>query len=130
MRQEEIAYLAQIESIDIHMPLTLRDFMSISGHSSEPSTLLDEVALETKWQHASGGQRRKAILQRLLQKRPKILFLDEPFNHLDKESISHIDFGLFSALSDGHLKGIVIIGHTGVDQLTHLRKFIWKEIST
>ena len=40
---------------------------------------------------ASGGERRRAALARLLAEAPELMLLDEPTNHLDIEAIGWLE---------------------------------------
>jgi ABC-type molybdenum transport system ATPase subunit/photorepair protein PhrA len=48
--------------------------------------LLRPEQLHLDWNTASGGERKRALLSRLLLQDPTLLILDEPFGHLDPES--------------------------------------------
>ncbi len=55
---------------------------------------------------ASGGERRRAALARLMADEPDLMLLDEPTNHLDIEAIAWLENELKTTRS-----GIVIISH-------------------
>ena len=55
---------------------------------------------------ASGGERRRAALARLLAEAPELMLLDEPTNHLDIEAISWLEAELKSTRA-----GFVLISH-------------------
>jgi ATP-binding cassette subfamily F protein uup len=56
--------------------------------------------------HASGGERRRAALARLVASEADLLLLDEPTNHLDIAAIEWLERWL-----DGHRGGYVVISH-------------------
>ncbi|AXI46219.1 elongation factor 3 [Sulfitobacter sp. SK012] len=55
---------------------------------------------------ASGGERRRAALARLMASEPELMLLDEPTNHLDIEAIAWLEAELKTARA-----GFVIISH-------------------
>ena len=55
---------------------------------------------------ASGGERRRAALARLMAREPDLMLLDEPTNHLDIEAIAWLEAELKQSR-----KGYVIISH-------------------
>ena len=55
---------------------------------------------------ASGGERRRAALARLMAEEPALMLLDEPTNHLDIEAIAWLEDALRSTRS-----GFVLISH-------------------
>jgi energy-dependent translational throttle protein EttA len=66
---------------------------------------------DQKFEHLSGGERRRVALCRLLLQEPDILLLDEPTNHLDAESVEWLEMHL------KQYKGTVIA-------ITHDRYFL------
>jgi ATP-binding cassette subfamily F protein 3 len=52
---------------------------------------LDELALDTKVELLSGGQKTRLGLARLLISAPQLLLLDEPTNHLDIEALEWLE---------------------------------------
>jgi len=55
---------------------------------------------------ASGGERRRAALARLMAEAPDLMLLDEPTNHLDIEAIAWLEEGLKATRA-----GFVLISH-------------------
>ncbi len=50
-----------------------------------------KLRLEAECRQASGGERRRAALARLLAEAPDLMLLDEPTNHLDIEAITWLE---------------------------------------
>lgn len=75
---------------------TLGDFAA-SGLSEEDHYKVDVVAEGLKFrpdtpvETASGGERRRAALAKLLAEAPDLMLLDEPTNHLDIEAIAWLE---------------------------------------
>ena len=61
---------------------------------------------ETPVATASGGERRRAALAKLLAEAPELMLLDEPTNHLDIQAIEWLEAELLSTRS-----GFVLISH-------------------
>ena len=97
------AYLPQIENKDFLLPIRIKDI-------TDSGPLLSQEEIKTPWNVASGGQRKKALLERVLKADRDFYVLDEPYNHLDTFSIKLIN----QALSDLTVKdkSILIVSHT------------------
>ena len=97
------AYLPQIENKDFLLPISINDI-------TDSGPLLSPEERKTPWNVASGGQRKKALLERVLKADRDFYVLDEPYNHLDSFSIKLIN----QALSELRFKGksILIVSHT------------------
>ena len=65
-----------------------------------------KLRLEADPQAASGGERRRAALAKLLAEAPELMLLDEPTNHLDIEAIGWLE----TQLKDTRA-GFVLISH-------------------
>ena len=90
---------------------TLGDFAR-SGLAPEEYYRLEVVAEGLKFDSAtpvstaSGGERRRAALAKILAEAPELLLLDEPTNHLDIEAIEWLEKELQASRA-----GIVLISH-------------------
>lgn len=69
---------------------------------------------------ASGGERRRAALAKLLAEAPELMLLDEPTNHLDIRAISWLEDQLKSTRS-----GFVLISHDRAFLRTLTRATLW-----
>jgi len=65
-----------------------------------------KLRLDAQVDKASGGERRRAALARLLAEAPELMLLDEPTNHLDIEAISWLEAELGATRS-----AFVLISH-------------------
>lgn len=103
--RKKIGFLPQLQNTEFHLPLTLLDVLEISaGNKIEPREiieigLLDRAHLQLAWNTASGGERKRTLLTRLLLQKPSLLLLDEPMNHLDTESRKRVQRALSEYLS-------------------------------
>lgn len=52
---------------------------------------LDDLDLDMKIAHLSGGQKTRISIARLLTQQPKLLLLDEPTNHLDLDALEWLE---------------------------------------
>lgn len=115
-----VAYIPQLENTEIHLPLTLRDVLSISQpyldwKEALSFGLLNEDHLDHAWNTASGGERKRTLLTRALMKKPSILVLDEPFNHLDERSREAMAAAMVEFLFPENCKrAIVMVSHQGL----------------
>ncbi len=88
---KHLRFLTQLQNREFHLPLTLRDVLSFSA--GVPITdsrvrdvgLLDPRHLDLAWNTASGGERQKTLLTKILLDEPTFVVLDEPMNHLDAD---------------------------------------------
>ncbi len=69
---------------------------------------------------ASGGERRRAALAKLLAEEPDLMLLDEPTNHLDIEAIAWLEDMLGAARS-----GFVLISHDRAFLTALTRATLW-----
>lgn len=88
-------YLPQMENKEFLLPLNLRDISASSP--------------ELKWNQASGGERKKNMLNRALSNNADLYILDEPYNHLDEETISSINKKIANLIQQN--KTVIMISH-------------------
>ncbi|WP_300055479.1 ABC-F family ATP-binding cassette domain-containing protein [uncultured Roseobacter sp.] len=104
---------------------TLGDF---AAHGLEPSEmyLVERAGEGLKFdparpvETASGGERRRAALARLMAGSPDLMLLDEPTNHLDIEAIAWLEDELKQSR-----KGYVIISHDRAFLRALTRATLW-----
>ncbi|WP_299965585.1 ATP-binding cassette domain-containing protein [uncultured Roseobacter sp.] len=104
---------------------TLGDF---AAHGLEPAQmyLVERAGEGLKFdparpvETASGGERRRAALARLMAQDPDLMLLDEPTNHLDIEAISWLEAELRQSR-----KGYVVISHDRAFLRALTRATLW-----
>ncbi len=115
---QDTAYLPQLQQVSFHLPLTLRNLIqsscscSLSDSQISSFGLLNPTQLDLHWNTASGGERKRALLTSTLLSNPQLLVLDEPFNHLDRNSIEVICARLNERLHDqSRMFSLVLVTH-------------------
>jgi len=79
-----------------------------------------KFGLETEVAAASGGERRRAALAKLLAEAPELMLLDEPTNHLDIEAVSWLERELSETRT-----GYVLISHDRAFLTALTRATLW-----
>ncbi len=99
---------------------------AVSGLEPSEAWRVEAVAeglkfgLDTPVEAASGGERRRAALAKLLAEAPELMLLDEPTNHLDIEAIGWLE----RELSDTRA-GFVLISHDRAFLTALTRATLW-----
>ena len=132
---KEVGYLPQRTEVDRNFPLRVVDVVAmglwaktgnlkrLSKEDYEMRVLpaLEKVGLmgyEARGLHClSGGQFQRLLFARLLVQEASLLFLDEPFNALDPQTMEDLSALLVSLQEQG--KTIVVVSH----QLDSVRQF-------
>ena len=115
--RNQVGFLPQLHNMGFAIPLNLRNVLEMesSGKVSEETAL--QIGLMRKeffrlmWNSASGGERQRTLMTRLLLSEPKLLILDEPFNHLDIEVKQSILNVLEEFLEADKGRGAIIVTH-------------------
>ena len=84
------------------LPLQLIDI-------SKNSELVGEEKSFLRWNLASGGERKKTLISRAMEADCDLYLLDEPYNHLDSESIVKVNSKISKLIE--RKKTVIIIGH-------------------
>lgn len=121
---KNIGYLPQLQNRQFHLPVTLRDMIAtavrgpLSSDAIVQLGLLRPEQLYLGWNTASGGERKRALLTRLLLQDPTLLILDEPFGHLDAESYTLVIRAIerFLTASSGRSKSVLIVEHGAIPE--------------
>ncbi len=71
----------------------------------------------------SGGQQQRVSIARVLTKKPRILFVDEPTGNLDKETASEV-MNLFFEYCEDSNAGMILVTHD--DTLAYMCKKVYK----
>lgn len=111
-----IGYVPQRIQVDWTLPITVRRMMTLtSRHSaSEIAAALEAVGIphlaEAEVQSLSGGEFQRALLARVMVRRPDLLILDEPVQGVDFSGEVTL-YGLIKRIRDESGCGILLISH-------------------
>lgn len=110
---DEIAYLPQLGNVQFFLPMNLGDVIRLENEHTdaeiEKLNLFKAGQLKAAWNSASGGERQKALLCRVLLSSAKMFLLDEPLNHLDHEGRENVQAAISEMLNQG--KALAVVSH-------------------
>lgn len=127
-----VEFLPQLSSLSSSLPFTLAEVIALGQYQVKelPTNLISFETLQRPWNYASGGERKKALLVRSLIKKPDILILDEPFNHLDADTIIEIQSLMWSLVATRKLQAIILASHQKIEKKSvELENINLKEVS-
>jgi len=110
---DRIAYLPQITNPSSHFSYTIGEILDLYNIAPQYRSMLANGLENKKWIDASGGEKQKVMILSRLSKNTEVLILDEPFNHLDNESINSI-VGLLVDLFRHNNISVVLVSHLEV----------------
>ena len=112
---QKISYLPQVTNSSAHFSYTLKEILDIYEVPQKYRSYLDSSIMPKRWVDSSGGEKQKTMILTRLTESTQILVLDEPFNHLDIQTIDSIQ-KLLSTLVSNELKiSLLLISHFDVD---------------
>ena len=100
---------------------------SLLAHEPIDEALLKKLdikeCIDQKVTELSGGQQQRVSIARVLTKKPRIVFADEPTGNLDKET-AHVVMDLFFEYIDEHDAGMILVTHD--EELAHRCEHVYK----
>ncbi len=79
--------------------------------------------IQQKVTELSGGQQQRVSIARVLTKKPKIIFADEPTGNLDKKT-AHSVINLFFEYIESHEAGMILVSHD--EELAFMCQHVYK----
>jgi ABC-type Mn2+/Zn2+ transport system ATPase subunit len=114
-------YVPQVENKEFLLPIQLTDI-------SNSGALLQDSERNTSWNKSSGGQRKKALIERALDQNCDLYIFDEPYNHLDSEAIFLVNQEFEKLVKKN--KAILMVSHKepviSEDHIVYLDVLEWK----
>ena len=111
-----MGYMPQRLHVPLHMPLTVRRFLSLSGVRDQ-AWILNTVErtqtahlLDRPIQNLSGGEHQRVLLARALLRKPQLLVLDEPVQGVDVVGQADL-YALIQSLRDELNCAVLMVSH-------------------
>jgi len=114
--RKSIGYVPQKLYFDTTFPITVMEFLRLSGNSTDEQILntLKSVGAtditSSRIGELSGGQLQRTLIARSLLGKPKILFLDEPVSGIDIGGEKNF-YQLIKMLQEQHNITVVMVSH-------------------
>lgn len=107
-----VSYLPQLHELRSHLPYSLREALPSDFSREEVLALelLQENNLHQSWNSASGGEKQRTLLTRVLLESRDLLVLDEPTNHLDRASKERF-WHLLEQRMDPQRQALILVSH-------------------
>jgi ABC-type Mn2+/Zn2+ transport system ATPase subunit len=124
LSKKEFAVLPQLVSHEFPISITLGDILQTFELSQDVQDIFSTELKERRFNDASGGEKQKTLILTRLRKSTKLLILDEPFNHMDKNAISEIMDFLSLLMDKKVIRGIILISHASVE----FKKYLFTKV--
>lgn len=115
--EDEVKYLPQSIDSFFFLPLQVKHlikFEPLIFNYPFMNNKFQSSLLERQWNHLSGGEKQFIFFLRLLEFKPKVILIDELFNHLDKENME-----IIKNLIDLYLSGDLFGFHGSIIMVDH-----------
>ncbi len=111
-----ISYLPQVTNTSFNFSFNIGEILDIYNISKKYREKLPKNLIKKRWIDTSRGEKQKVMLITRLTKFTKILILDEPFNHLDVDSIKSLAQLIQQlVLSDQEALSIILVSHLEIN---------------
>jgi len=112
-KKNKFLYLPQLISYDLPLSITLQEVIDTFGELPEAIVkFLNKDFFSKKWSQASGGEKQIALILTLICQQCDVLILDEPFNHIARETLKKLTELLKVLLENKHIEALVLVSHT------------------
>lgn len=114
--RKSIGYVPQKLYFDTTFPITVMEFLGLSGHSSKEDMIdiLENVGarylISSRLGELSGGQLQRVLIARSLLGNPKILFLDEPMSGIDMGGEKNF-YQLINSVQEKYNITVIMVSH-------------------
>lgn len=112
--RDQISYLPQSNHADLSFNYTVLELLNIYDVSLDYTVFFSDEVLNKKITDLSGGELQRVLIVIQIKADTKCLILDEPFNHLDKETIILIRNFLKTLIRKRNI-AILLISHIPFD---------------
>ncbi|MGB0452993.1 MAG: ATP-binding cassette domain-containing protein [Bacteriovoracaceae bacterium] len=109
-----VSYLPQMTNPNSNFSFTVTEIFDFYDIPEERKSLLPKDLFKKRWIDMSGGEKQKVMLLTRLTKNIKVLILDEPFNHLDRDSINSLSELLTKLVSGNDPLSLLLVSHLEV----------------
>lgn len=103
------------------------EIAEILSRNAIDQRLLERLSIEKlmhqKVTQLSGGQQQRVSIARVLTKKPRLIFADEPTGNLDKKTATEV-MELFFEYCETHSAGMILVTHD--QELAHMCKHVYK----
>lgn len=117
---DQVKYLPQSSDPFFFLPIQVKHLIKFEPLIFNHPRIKDKFQislLERQWNHLSGGEKQFIFFIKLLEFKPKVLLIDELFNHLDKQNMALIKQLIDLYLSGdlfGYQGSIIMVDHQNI----------------